>query len=97
MFSISGLGFMSYVQCPICILETKRYGTRAEAVAAWNHRPVEDALVEALKESTDALRYLMADTPQDNVQIEMDVNEKAIPALSHADAALKLAKEGRNG
>lgn len=32
------------------VLISKEYATDAEAIAAWNHRPLEQELVEALKE-----------------------------------------------
>ena len=58
--------------------------TESEAVAAWNHRPAEWALIEALK----AVRLdLIVDNeyPEDS------------SAVINIDAALKLAEEGRNG
>jgi hypothetical protein len=81
---------MSYVQCPLCLLETKRYETSAEAVAAWNHRPVEDALVKALK---SVRRHLTEYWHREMWSIECDIDVQG--AKDVIKAALKLAKEGR--
>ena len=66
--------------------------TESEAVAVWNHRPVEDALVEALK---SVRLHLTEYWHREMWGIECDIDVQK--AQNVIKAALKLAEEGRNG
>jgi len=44
--------------CTICYVSTRAYKTEAEAITAWNHRPLEDELLEALKNCRDTTLIL---------------------------------------
>ena len=79
----------SRVECT-CGVKGPRCDTEEEAVAAWNHRPVEDALVEALKKTRNAMIAVKEEFGGQSGPIFMAV-------LEEANAALRLAKEGRNG
>lgn len=69
--------------------------TDEETVAAWNTRPVEDALVEALKAAEVMLRALLVSTPcsvstNDSGKFR---NINSFGTLKEVQAALKLAAE----
>ena len=70
--------------------------TAEACAAAWNHRPVEDALVDAL---TKARRWIVEDKFQHDNHCAFICNggppcDCPVPVI---DAALKLAKERQNG
>ena len=57
-------GFNAFVECPVCGLSTRRCNGDDEAIAAWNTRPLETELVEALKEGLTWL--IVATANRDN-------------------------------
>lgn len=91
-----------YIECDAPLTDNAEHtvslqcgGTRAEAVAAWNHRPVEDALVEALKAAEVMLRALLVSMPysvstNDSGKFR---NINSFGTLKEVQAALKLAGE----
>ena len=69
--------------------------TKQLAIAAWNTRPVEDALVEALRAAEVMLRALLVSTPcsvstNDSGKFR---NINSFGTLKEVQAALKLAAE----
>ena len=69
--------------------------TKEAAISAWNTRPVEDALVEALKAAEVMLRALLVSTPcsvstNDSGKFR---NINSFGTLKEVQAALKLAAE----
>ena len=50
-----GEGFWAWAYCPLCNANGSDKTTRAEAIATWNTRPIEDALLAACE---DALAFL---------------------------------------
>jgi hypothetical protein len=81
-----------YVSCQrkSCRLAGRIYATRALAISAWNHRPVEDALVEALEDVDSTLCVCRHCIPPKGCNCDIHAAHRLI------DAALKLVKEGRN-
>jgi hypothetical protein len=65
--------------------------TEDEAIAAWNTRLVEDALVEALEDVDSTLCVCRHCIPPKGCNCDIHAAHRLI------DAALKLVKEGRNG
>ena len=65
--------------------------TEDEAIAAWNTRLVEDALVEALEDVDSTLCGCRHCIPPKGCNCDIHAAHRLI------DAALKLVKEGRNG
>jgi hypothetical protein len=80
----------SRVECT-CGVKGPRCDTEDEAAAAWNRRPVEDALVEALEDVDSTLCVCRHCIPPKGCNCDIHAAHRLI------DAALKLVKEGRNG
>jgi|GEM_PF-4709812 len=84
----------SRVEC-VCGIKGPMCDTEDEAAAAWNTRPVEDALVDAL---TKARRWIVEDKFQHDNHCAFICNggppcDCPVPVI---DAALKLAGKGGN-
>jgi Lar family restriction alleviation protein len=84
-----------YVSCRKCQVQQIANYTKEVAAQRWNTRPVEDALVEALKASEVMLRALLVSTPctvstNDSGKFR---NINSFGTLKEVQAALKLAGE----
>jgi hypothetical protein len=92
--AVHGPGMVSDTYCVGCEcgIGGPECATESEAVTAWNHRPVEDALVKALK---SVRRHLRECWHRETRGIECDIYMQE--AQNVIKAALKLTKEGRNG
>jgi len=79
-------------RCPVVGPISFTEETAEACVAAWNHLPVEDDLVKALK---SVRLHLTEYWHREMRGIECDIDVQK--AQNVIKAALKLAKEGRNG
>jgi hypothetical protein len=75
------------VQCSQCSMGGPVKRTEAEAIDAWNVRPVEDALVEALREARLQIEYLDGRFPTGT----------SPAAIAKIDDALNLTKGANHG
>lgn len=73
--------------CKLCRLYGPKAKTVAEARRLWNHRPVEDSLVEALKALCDSLRL------REGSQLISINHDQLMELIPKGRAALELASK----
>jgi hypothetical protein len=81
-----------FVCCENCLTESNRYDTEAEAIAAWNHRPIEDELRARVIELDEKLtQQLLVNT------MLLERNEKLEQWQERAVEAIKACREKDDG
>jgi len=82
-----------WYECSNCLCESERFCTQQEAMNAWNHRPIEDELVEVvvdLLKEVNALVRQKGINPHDN----SNKNHSWYRRIKKARTALKRARGG---